>query len=194
MRGLIVVAITCAAGSAWAQPRADLEIGAVLGARMTSLDGQTSKGGGALKAAGGVHLALPLAHYFEVGAEPGVHVSGSADYRLIYLSAALVARYVRPVSPTVRIRALAGFVPGYMVDAEQRVIIPTDENPVLEWHTAESVARFHVEAIVGIGFDTPIRNGRIFAELRGSRGLITVDADNLAVFNREVGLWVAYAW
>ena len=186
--------LLAAVASATTANAEELELGIALGGRMTSLQGQTSQGASELKFGGGVHVALPLGHHFEVGVEPGVHISGSANYRLMYLNVPLIARYVRPVSGTTRIRALAGIVPGYMIDAENAVVFETDEGPVLEWHTAESVARFHLEAMLGIGVDFPFRRGRVFAELRGCRGLVSVDNDNLTIFSREVGLWGAYAW
>ena len=180
VRSLLVVAILGAALPAHA------EVGVVLGARQTSLDGNTTSQG-RMNLGVGIPLAYSLGHGFEVGVEPGIRLSGTSLYRLIYVASPVVARYIYPVSRTVRLRALAGVVAGYLMKADARVYVES-----YEWESIDGVARGALEVVLGLGADLPYRNGHLLWEVRASRGLINVDSSDGTLFTQEIGLWVGY--
>ena len=170
---------------------AHAEVGAILGVRSTSLDGQVQDDG-RLNVAGAGIVTFALAAGFEIAAEPGLQLSGSNRYLFVYPTVSALARYAYRFAPTRRVRAVVGIGAGYLYSAYHHEQI---EGSGYEWNSIAGIARWNVTLIAGIGVDQRTSAGRTwFGELRLQRGVTTVDDDMspLFVVNQEVGLWLGF--
>jgi hypothetical protein len=185
--GIVRTVLVCVVLASAAPARAD--IGAVVGARWTSLDGDVRGEGTVGVAAAGV-VTWPVSRGFELAAEPGIQLSGSADYRFFYLMVPLLARYSFQVTTSTRVRVVAGIAPAYLLQAY--TTIDGEHGNSFLWESIDGIATWNAEVVAGIGFDVERKSGRrLFAELRARRGLVSVDDEMpaLVVLNQELGLW-----
>jgi hypothetical protein len=182
MRLLLVIALLTAQDA-----RADY--GAMLGARVTSLEGYIHDDDLRLNFAAAGIVSRRLSESFEVAAEPGIQLSGSYHYRFVYAVVPLLVRYAHRLTPAVRLRFSGGIAPAYLIRAYRG----DDHEGNFHWNEIHGVATWEAGVLAGAGVEVERTSGStLFAELRLRRGIVTVDGQTspLVIFNQEVGLWL----
>lgn len=166
---------------------AHAEVGAMLGARATSLDGDI-RDDGEMRFALAAVVMRTLPHGFAIGSEPGYRPSGSTHYRTIDLVLPVVGRYTHAFAPAHHLRVTLALAPAIRIGADQRV--SKEEGDV--WQALDDVRGWDIDAIAGVGYEHVRRGTRYFGELRFATGLVNIDsgAMPLSIYRREVGVWM----
>ena len=173
MRWFLVIASVCAAVPGRAQPR----YGGALGGRASNLAGDVASDTTLSVALEGI-VELPLGEHWSVAAEPNIGSTGSGTYDLLYAALPIVARVRYPIGPAWRVSLNVGLTANILVKAER-----TDDTG--RENIRDQLRWWDVGLVVGAG----VERGKLFAELRYARGLVTI-ADVGDVFTTEVGLWI----
>jgi len=173
VRWFLVIASLCAAVPGRAQPR----YGGALGGRASNLVGDVASDTTLSVALEGI-IELPLTESWSVAAQPNIGSTGSGEYDLLYAALPIVARVRYPIGPVWRASLSFGLSANVLVKAER-----TDDDG--RENIRDQLRWWDLGFVVGAG----VERGKLFAELRYARGLVTI-ADEGDVFTTEVGLWI----
>jgi hypothetical protein len=181
---IAAVAVTCATAAARAEP---LRFGGAIAGRVTSLEGQIQSDPSFGFAVAGI-AELPFDPMWSVATEPGVRWSGSQKYALVYVALPVVAHVRYPVGGAWHLRGTAGLIASVLVKAD--LVSGGREDNESRMNIKQHLRWWDVGVVAGAG----VERGLYFAELRWSRGLATIHADDLSLFvvNTELGLWIGF--
>lgn len=159
-------------------------LGAAAAARVTDLDGQVASDA-TLGLAVAAVVAVPVTPRWRIAVEPGVRRAGSGKYSLVYAALPVLAHVGYPIGHRWQLRGTAGFMASAL--ARATLFTSDDDGPVGQ-RIDETVRRWDLGVVAGVGVERP----GYFAELRWSRGLATVHAQEPGLFivNTELGLWI----
>jgi hypothetical protein len=183
MRALLVVGFACVAMRARAEPP---RYGGAIAGAVTNLDGQIASDPSLGFAVAGI-VELPFDRKWSIAAEPGVQWSGSEKYALVYVALPMVARVRHPIGAGWLVRGTAGVIASLLVKAE--LVTESDGNKG-GFDIKQHLRWWDVGVAAGAG----VERGPYFAELRWSRGLVTIHADDPSLFvvNTGLGLWIGF--
>jgi len=186
MRGLATLACMFAtAGPASAE---QMSFGAEVGYRATDLTGHIRPDWG--HGAGGTGLAeLHFDRTWSIGLGAGLRASGSAEYRLIYFAAPLLAHGRIQLRDGWRLRASAGIAVASLLSA--RNVNDGYDGGTTSSDVSSFVEQWDTTALIAGAVEWRFPSGSwMFVEARAGQGLRSVDRGDLYIVNREVGGWV----
>lgn len=161
-----------------------IRAGGMVGVRMTDLRGQVASDPWFGFALAGV-VERPWGSNLTAATEPGIRWSGSEKYSLLYVALPLLARVRYPLDRDWQVRATVGMTANVLLRAG---LLTSGDESVGRSDIRSHLRWWDLAIVAGAG----VERGRLFAEVRWSRGLFTIHADDPSLFavTTELGFWL----